>query len=166
MARDPLTDKNWKPPPYARKPHSTVEVFSFFRGHAEVLIYKGRRRKKLQFQNKKFSNQQDFGKKWRRFSKIGFRGQESRGSWASLSTAPYYRLRYRTKGQHFVGFWYVTDKYRIQEKTWPISARFEFYIESQRRPNILINVCRGVSICLLLHHHGSLDVHGDKFVSC
>jgi hypothetical protein len=90
-----ITTKSGKPPRSSRRPHSTVEVFSFFRGHAEVLIYKGRRRKKLQFQNKKFSNQQDFGKKWRRFSKIGFRGQEPRGSRASLSTVPYYRLRYR-----------------------------------------------------------------------
>ena len=49
----------------------------------------------MQFQNKNFPNQQDFGKKWRRFSKIGFRGQEPRGSRASLSTDPYYRLRYR-----------------------------------------------------------------------
>jgi hypothetical protein len=48
----------------------------------------------MQFQNKKFSSQQDFGKKWRTFSKTGFRGQEPRGFRASLLTGLYYRLRY------------------------------------------------------------------------
>ena len=48
----------------------------------------------MHFRNKKFYNQQDFGKKWRTFSKTGFRGQEPRGFRASLLTGLYYRLRY------------------------------------------------------------------------
>jgi hypothetical protein len=89
-----ITTKSGKPPRPPRKPHSTVEVFRFFRGHAEALIYKGLRVKIMHFRNKKFSSQQDFGKKWRTFSKTGLRGQEPRGSRASLLTGLYYRLRY------------------------------------------------------------------------